>query len=80
MKYTDLMLDIETGDASVEDVFMQEAYGKIAVASAIFDNEYKISETPEGFNASYVQEAADAGLPATQDGSKSVANAAVAYS
>ena len=78
MKYTDLMLDIETGDASVEDVFMQEAYGKIAVASAIFDNEYKISETPEGFGASYVQEAADAGLPATQDGSKSAANAAVA--
>lgn len=77
MKYSDLLLDFETGDASFEDMYVQEAVGKINVASAIFDNEYRIAETPEGVNASYVQEAADAGLPATQDSAKSAATQAV---
>ena len=60
MKFSDLMLDFETGDASFEDMYVQEAVGKINVASAIFDNEYRIAETPEGMNASYIQEAAEA--------------------
>ena len=77
MKFSDLMLDFETGDASFEDMYVQEAVGKINVASAIFDNEYRIAETPEGVNASYIQEAAEAGLPATQDSAKSAATAAV---
>ena len=67
MKVSDLMLDLATGDASVHDVYIQEAVGKINVSTAIFDAAHKISELPAG-EFLIVQEAADAGLPTDQEG------------
>ena len=76
MKVSDLMLDLATGDASMHDVYIQEAVGKINVSSAIFDAAYKISELPEG-EFLVVQEAADAGLPTDQEGAAACCNEAV---
>lgn len=77
MKFSDLMLDIASGDSSINDVYIQEAMGKINVSSSIFDAAYLISELP-GEDISFVQEAADAnGLPTDKEGAVGVANEAV---
>lgn len=76
MKLSELMLDMATGDASMHDVYIQEAVGKINVSSAIFDAAYKISELPKG-EFMIVQEAADAGLPTTPEGGAALANQSV---
>ena len=73
MKFSDLMLDMATGDASPHDVYIQEAVGKINVSTAIFDAAYKISELPEEGRFAIVQEAADAGLPTDQEGACTLA-------
>lgn len=77
MKVSDLMLDMATGDASWNDVNIQEAVGKINVSSTIFEAAYNISELPSK-DIAYVQEAADAaGLPTDRDESIGVATEAV---
>lgn len=73
MKFSDLMLDMATGDASPHDVYIQEAVGKINVSTAIFDAAYKISELPENGRYAIIQEAADAGLPTDQQGACTLA-------
>lgn len=77
MKFSDLMLDMATGDASIYDAYIQEAVGKINVSHAYFEAACKISELPEGEDFMIVQEAADAGLPTDKTGSTGVANEAV---
>jgi hypothetical protein len=77
MKFSDLMLDMATGDASIYDAYIQEAVGKINVSHAYFEAACKISELPEGEDFMIVQEAADAGLPTDTEGSAGVANEAV---
>lgn len=79
MKFSDLMLDMATGDASIHDVYIQESVGKINVSTAIFDAAYKISELPAG-EFMIVQEAADAGLPTDPDKAAGVACEAVKQS
>lgn len=76
MKVSDLMLDLATGDASIHDVYVQEAYGKINVSSAIYNATSKIAELPEG-EFMIVQEAADAGLPTDSEGACKMGCAAV---
>lgn len=67
MKVSDLMLDLATGDASMHDVYIQEAYGKINVCSAVYQATSKIAELPKG-EFEIIQEAADAGLPTDAEG------------
>lgn len=63
MKVSDLMLDLHTGTASMEDAYIQEAHHKILVSSGIFEAVSNISEL-EDDEVQYVQEAAAAnGLP-----------------
>ena len=77
LKVSDLILDMATGDASAEDVHIQEALGRINVSSSIFEAAYNISELPSE-DISFVQEAADkAGLPTDKEGSVGVAVEAV---
>ena len=47
MKVSDLMLDMSTGNASIEDAYIQEAFHKIKVSSGIFQAAYDISELEE---------------------------------
>lgn len=77
MKVSDLMLDLHTGTASMEDAYIQEAFHKIKVSSGIFEAAYNISELEED-EIQYVQEAAAAnGLPTDKKGAISAAGAAV---
>lgn len=78
MKFSELMLDMATGDASMYDAYIAEAVGKINVSHAVFEAAYKISELPEGEDFMIVQEAADAGLPTDQEGSTGLATESVA--
>ena len=65
MLFSELLLDLDTGDASMHDVHVKEAQGKINVASAIFEYAAALAECTE--NSAFIQEAADAaeesGLP-----------------
>lgn len=77
MKVSDLMLDLHTGTASMEDAYIQEAFHKIKVSSGIFEAAYNISELEED-EIQYVQEAAAAnGLPTDKKGAIGAAGAAV---
>lgn len=78
-KVTDLILDMETGDACLEDAYIASAKGKINVSAAIFEAAYKISELPEDGTFAIVQEAAEAGVPNTVEGATKTASAAVAH-
>lgn len=62
-KVTDLMLDMETGDACIEDAYIASAKGKIAVSHAIFEAAYKNCELPDDGNFVCYQESAEAGIP-----------------
>lgn len=76
-KVSDLILDMATGDASAEDVHIQEALGRINVSSSIFEAAYNISELSSE-DISFVQEAADKeGIPTDKEGSVGVANEAI---
>lgn len=79
MKFSDLMLDMATGDASMHDAYIQESVGKINVSAAIFETARKISELPDG-EFLVVQEAAEAGLPTDKEGATCVACEAVKQS
>lgn len=65
MKFSEIMTDLLTGDASPEDVRVKEALGKLSVSSAIF--EYADGLSQQERNSSFIQEAAEAaeeaGLP-----------------
>ena len=65
MLFSELLLDLDTGDASMHDVHVKEAQGKINVSSAIFEYAAKLAEQSE--NSAFIQEAAaaaeESGLP-----------------
>ena len=79
MKFSQILLDLDTGDASMHDVHVKEAEGKINVSSAIFEYASRLAEMSE--NSSFIQEAADAatesGLPTKPEEGKGLATAAV---
>lgn len=80
MLFSEILLDLDTGDASMHDVYAKEAAGKINVASAIFEYAAKLAEMPE--NSTFVQEAAEAaeeaGLPTKPEEGTGLATEAVA--
>lgn len=79
IKFSDVLLDLDTGDASMHDVHVKEAMGKVNVSSAIFEYAAKLAECPE--NSTFVQEAAaaaeESGLPSSPSEGKGLATAAV---
>ena len=79
IKFSDVLLDLDTGDASMHDVHVKEAVGKVNVSSAIFEYASKLADCPE--NSAFIQEAADAaeeaGLPTSPAEGKGLATAAV---
>ena len=66
MKFSEIMVDLLTGDASPEDVRVKEAMGKLNVSSAIFEYAAGLAEK-EG-NSSFIQEAAEAEEAAEEAG------------
>jgi len=80
MKFSEIMLDLDTGDASMHDVHAKEALGKVNVSSAIFEYAAKLAELPA--NSAIIQEAAteaeEAGLPTEPDKAVGLATEAVA--
>lgn len=63
MKFTDLMLDYATGDACIQDAYIQEALGQIEVSNKIYEAAVEIMDL-DANELAYVQEAAtEAGLP-----------------
>lgn len=79
IKFSELLLDLDTGDASMHDVHVKEALGKVNVSSAIFEYASKLAECPE--NSAFVQEAAaaaeESGLPSSPAEGSGLATAAV---
>lgn len=76
-KVSDLILDMETGDACLEDAYIASAKGKIAVSHAIFEAAYKNCELPDDGNFVCYQESAEAGIPTKTDAAASTACEAV---
>lgn len=77
MKVSDIMLDLATGDASMHDAYIQEAMGQVKVSSALYDAGLAIAEADDSERESFVQEAADAGLPIDREGAITLINEAV---
>lgn len=77
MKTSDLMLDMYTGNASAEDVNIQEAYHKINVSSGIFEAASNISELEDDEVKCVQEAAAAAGLPTSKNEAIGAANGAV---
>ena len=68
MKVSDIMLDLETGDASVHDAYVQESMGQVKVSAAIYDAAKKIALLEPSEMTEVIQEAAtNAGLPTDRE-------------
>ena len=68
MKVSDIMLDLETGDASVHDAYIQEAMGQVNVSAAIYDAAKNIASLDPSEMTEVIQEAAtNAGLPTDRE-------------
>lgn len=78
MSVSNIIKDLATGDASSDDVYAQEALGRINVSSAIFEAAYLISEATDGELEQIVLEAAaDKNLPTDKEGAVAVTIASV---
>lgn len=77
MTITELMLDIASGDASEDDVHVQECLGHINISAREFAAAYSISEYPGDLPSIIVESAAKANLPTNKGEAKEVANTAV---
>lgn len=78
MLFSDIMLDLDTGDASMHDVHVKEAMGKVNVSTAIFEYAELLAEMDP--RESYVQEAAAEGLPTDPGDASKLATDATAQS
>lgn len=68
MKVSDIMLDLETGDATVHDAYVQEAMGQINVSAAIYEAAKNIASLDPSEMTEVIQEAAtNAGLPTDRE-------------
>ena len=71
IKISDIMLDLGSGDACVNDVYVEQAIGQVNVSSAIFTACEAFAESYDSLDdsekESVVQEAANAGLPTTPE-------------
>lgn len=77
VKVSDIMLDLATGDASVHDVYIQEAMGQVRVSAAIYNAAKQIAMVDDEDRCDIVQECAEAGLPSDRDGAIALACEAV---
>lgn len=77
MTITELMLDIASGDASEDDVHVQECLGHINISAREFAAAYSISEYPGDLPSIIVESASKANLPTNKGEAKEVANTAV---
>ena len=77
MTITELMLDMASGDASEDDVHVQECLGHINISAREFAAAYSISEYPGDLPSIIVESASKANLPTNKDDAKEVANTAV---
>ena len=77
IKVSELMLDMETGDASPHDANIRASKGEIEVAQLTFECMEKITELPTDGTFAITMEAADAGLPTSPDKAAGVCNTAV---
>lgn len=77
MTVTELMLDIASGDASEDDVHVQECLGHINISAREFAAAYSISEYPGDLPSIIVEAATNAKLPTDKGEAKEVANTAV---
>ena len=50
MLFSDILLYLDTGDASMHDVHTKEAQGKVNVASAIFEYAAALAESSENLS------------------------------
>ena len=78
-KLSDLMLDMETGDACMEDVYIASAKGKINVSHAIFESAYKNYELPDDGQFVCYVESAQEGIPTDSAKAAGTACAAVGH-
>lgn len=76
-KLSYLQLDMETGDACMEDAYIAEAKGRINVSHAIFEAAYKNYELPDDGQFVCYVESADAGIPTKSKDASGTACAAV---
>ena len=77
MTITELMLDMASGDASEDDVHVQECLGHINISAREFAAAYSISEYPGDLPSIIVESASKANLPTNKGEAKEVANTAV---
>lgn len=82
MKLTDLMLDMATGDSSGHDVMIEYYIGKINVSNVVFEACAKVEalDNEGAYDDSFIEEAADAGLPSENVGATAQANVAAGTS
>lgn len=78
-KLSDLMLDMETGDACREDVYIEYAAGRINVSHAIFEAAAKNYELPDNGQFVCYAESAEEGIPTRSDAAAGTACAAVGH-
>ena len=76
-KFSDLMLDMETGDACLEDAYIAEAKGKINVSHAIFEAAYKNYELPDDGQFVCYVESDQEGIPTKSEKAAGLSCAAV---
>jgi hypothetical protein len=77
-KLSELMLDMETGDACIEDAYIASAKGKINVSHAIYEAAYKNYELPDDGNFMCYVESAEEGIPSKSAAAATTACSAVA--
>ena len=73
----ELMIDMETGDACLEDAYIASAKGQINVAHAIFESAYKNYELPDDGQFVCYVESDQEGIPTKSDKAAGAACAAV---
>lgn len=78
MKFTDLMLDIATGDASGYDVMIEYDKGRLDVSNVVFEACCKVEALDDAgaYDDDFIQEAADADLPSEKNAAVAQASAA----
>lgn len=78
-KLSELQLDLETGDACMEDAYIASAKGQINVSHAIFEAAYKNYELPDDGQFVCYVESAQEGIPTDSDKAAGTACAAVGH-
>lgn len=80
VRLSDVLLDLNTGDASKYDAYIQEAMGQVRVSAAIYDAAVAMSElSPSERTEEVIQEFAARKLPTTKEGAEKLVLESVAH-